>query len=110
MLRPARELKGFSKVHLSPGECAPVTIRLDGRSFAHWHPDDARHAELQRAACPCRFWLARSASSSRPAGWRVDPGTYVVHLGRSSADIAWSLAVEVDEQPTLGPVTDRGMA
>jgi beta-glucosidase len=95
VVRPARELKGFSKVRLSPGECASVTIHLDGRSFAHWHHDDARHAELQRRV-PAPFLAGRTRASSRPAGWQVDPGTYVVHVGRSSRDIAWSVPIEVD--------------
>jgi beta-glucosidase len=96
VLRPSRELKGFSKVHLAPGECTPVTIRLDGRSFAHWHSDDARHADLL-ARLPAPFLAPRSSAFLKPAGWRVDPGSYVLHVGRSSADIAWSLAVEVEE-------------
>jgi beta-glucosidase len=96
VVRPARELKGFSKINLSPGEYGSVTIRLDGRSWARWHPDDAPHAELQRRV-PVPFLAARSRSSFQRAGWRVDPGTYVLHVGRSSRDIAWSLPVEVDE-------------
>jgi beta-glucosidase len=93
--RPTRELKGFSKVHLAPGESTSVTIRLDGRSFAHWHPDEARHADLL-SRLPMPFLAPRSPVSLKPAGWRVIPGTYVLHIGRSSADIAWSLAVEVE--------------
>jgi beta-glucosidase len=93
--RPTRELKGFSKVHLRPGERTSVTIRLDGRSFGHWHADDAARAELLDRL-PMPFLAHRSPSSGQPAGWRVERGTYVLHLGRSSADIAWMLAVEVD--------------
>jgi beta-glucosidase len=94
-VRPARELKGFAKVHLSPGESTLVTIRLDGRSFGHWHSDDARHADLLDRL-PGPLLAPRSPSSSQPAGWRVEPGMYVLHVGRSAADIAWSIAVEVD--------------
>jgi beta-glucosidase len=95
ILRPARELKGFSKVHLAPGESTLVTIRLDGRSFAHWRSDEAVHADLL-SRLPMPFLAPRSSDSLKPAGWRVDPGTYVLHLGRSSADLAWSLAVDVE--------------
>ena len=35
--RPARELKGFDKVMLAPGEMRQITIQLDHRSFAFWH-------------------------------------------------------------------------
>jgi beta-glucosidase len=93
--RAARELKGFAKVHLRPGEGTTVTIRLDGRSFGHWHADDAARAELFDRL-PMPFLAHRSPSSGQPAGWRVERGTYVLHVGRSSADIAWTLAVEVD--------------
>ena len=34
--RPAKELKGFAKVHLAPGAHEDVTIPLDRRSFAVW--------------------------------------------------------------------------
>jgi beta-glucosidase len=95
MLRPSRELKGFAKVHLVPGESTPVTIRLDGRSFAHWHAHDALHAHLL-SRLPMPSHAPRPSDSLQPAGWRVYPGTYVLHLGRSSADIAWSQAVEVE--------------
>ena len=34
-------------------------------------------------------------AKERKPGWRVHPGRYVVHIGRSSADIAHELVVEV---------------
>lgn len=34
--RPEKELKGFSKVYLKPGESKTVTIALDSRSFAYY--------------------------------------------------------------------------
>lgn len=37
--RPVKELKGFAKVTLDPGETKTVTIQLDFRSFAFYHPD-----------------------------------------------------------------------
>ncbi len=95
VMRPARELKGFSKVQLSPGERRSVSIHLDGRSFARWHSDGAQHTNLL-SRVPVPFFGRRSSSSSKPAGWRVEAGTYTLHVGRSSADIAWSLAVEVE--------------
>jgi beta-glucosidase len=38
LVRPPRELKGFSKVSLQPGETRTVEIKLDFRSFAFYHP------------------------------------------------------------------------
>ena len=38
-LRPVRELKGFEKVELQPGESKDVSFELDKRSFAYWNDD-----------------------------------------------------------------------
>ena len=38
MVRPPKELKGFSKVNLEPGETKTVQIKLEFRSFAFYHP------------------------------------------------------------------------
>ena len=56
--RPERELKGFEKVHLAPGETKRVTLSLDSRSFSYW--DEAKH------------------------GWTTDPGKFVILVGDSS--------------------------
>ncbi len=40
--RPEKELKGFSKIVLQPGESRTVRIRLTARDFAYW--DAATHA------------------------------------------------------------------
>jgi beta-glucosidase len=56
--RPERELKGFDKVRLAPGETKHVTINLDARSFSYW--DEGTHA------------------------WHIDPGKFIVLLGDSS--------------------------
>lgn len=56
--RPERELKGFEKVRLAPGESKHVTLKLNARSFSYW--DEASH------------------------GWHIDPGKFVVRVGDSS--------------------------
>ena len=56
--RPYRELKGFKKVHLKPGEIKEVEIKLDNRSFAFW--DEALH------------------------GWKIEPGVFTIMIGQSS--------------------------
>lgn len=38
LVRPSKELKGFAKVDLQPGETKTITIKLDFRSFAFYHP------------------------------------------------------------------------
>jgi len=56
--RPERELKGFEKVRLAPGETKHVTLSLDARAFSYW--DTAAHK------------------------WTIDPGKFVIHVGDSS--------------------------
>lgn len=56
--RPERELKGFAKVQLAPGETKHVTLDLDPRSFSYW--DEAAHK------------------------WTIDPGRFVIRVGDSS--------------------------
>jgi len=38
LVRPPKELKGFAKVELQPGETKTVTLALDFRAFAYFHP------------------------------------------------------------------------
>lgn len=61
VLRPAKELKGFAKVSLRPGEKRRVTVTLDGRSLSYFDPDAKQ--------------------------WRAEPGDFDVLVGRSSAEI-----------------------
>ena len=67
---PRRELRGFEKVSLEPGESVRVTIPFTRRSFSHW-----------------------DISGS---GWKVSGGDYRVELGRSSHDIELSVVVHLD--------------
>ena len=67
--RPPRELKGFEKVSLAPGEETTVTFELNRRSFAHY--------------------------SAEHHGWRVGSGDYEVQIGASSRDIRLKARVRV---------------
>ena len=58
---PPRQLKGFARVSLRPGQTKLVDFPLDERSFAYW--DTAAHA-----------WVTR-------------PGRYQVWIGRSSRNL-----------------------
>ena len=62
--RPLRELKGFEKVYLEPGEEQRVRLFLDVHDLAYFD-DDAD-------------------------AWTHAPGEYGVHVGRSYADIRLS--------------------
>jgi beta-glucosidase len=85
--RPVKELKAFAKVTLEPGASTTVRLVLDDRSFAYWNVVDPVAAEL---AGRIETWLtsSRPAADSPASGWTIDAGTYELHIGRSSADIA----------------------
>jgi len=78
VLRPVRELKGFAKVTLEPGASEVVTLALDSRALAYWHPG------LHR--------------------WLVEGGAFVVEVGASSRDLRGSVEIEVEGEPTWGPL------
>ena len=59
--RPLKELKGFKKVFLQPGEKQTVSIPLDSRAFAFYDP--------------------------AKAGWVAEAGDYKIQIGSSSKDI-----------------------
>ena len=90
VVRPPKELKAFQKIWLDPGETAEVTLTLDTRSFAYWDPGNAYKAQLAPSAVGV---FAKTSEASR--GWRVDAGTYLVHVGRASDDIAHVVGIEV---------------
>ena len=56
--RPGRELKGFEKVRLTPGETKHVTLLLEARAFSYW--DENAHK------------------------WTIDPGKFTILMGDSS--------------------------
>lgn len=68
--RPERELKGFEKVWLAPGETKHVTLALDARAFSYW--DEASH------------------------GWKIDPGKFVVRVGDSSENTPLSAEITLN--------------
>jgi beta-glucosidase len=59
--RPPKELKGFAKVWLQPGQTQRVSIRLDRNAFAFYDPDKK--------------------------GWVAEKGDYKILAGSSSRDI-----------------------
>jgi beta-glucosidase len=94
LFRPAKELKAFAKIALGPGETGTVALVLDGRAFAYWDPGTGATTS-RRARMPLGSMINKAAGPDRPAGWRIDPGSYALHVGRSSADIAWTIPVTV---------------
>ncbi|MEJ2109048.1 MAG: glycoside hydrolase family 3 C-terminal domain-containing protein [Acidobacteriota bacterium] len=60
--RPPKELKGFQKVFLEPGEIKRIELNLDRRAFCYYDPNSK--------------------------GWRIDTGERDILIGSSSADVA----------------------
>lgn len=69
VIRPVRELKGFEKVALEPGETKTVAFELDSRAFAYWH--------------------------TALKGWFVQSSVYAIEIGTSSRDIALAAQVQM---------------
>jgi len=78
--RPIKELKGFVKVSLAPGEEKTVTFTLDKRSFAYY--------------------------STELADWYAESGTFDVLIGKSSREIILSAAIEMESSVSLPFVYD----
>lgn len=77
--RPVRELKGFAKVSLEPGESRQVTISLDQRAFSFW--------------------------SELLGTWAVEAGEFAVEVGRHSRDLLLTRTVAVDAPSIAPPLT-----
>ncbi len=72
--RPVRELKGFQKIALQPGETKRVSFRIT--------VDDLRFFRADRLAAPEHIW---------------EPGTFIIEIGPSSdklsaARVEWQAA------------------
>ena len=70
IFRPARELKGFAKVFLEPGESRTVTIPLDDKAFRYFNV--------------------------KTNAWEVEGGEYRVQVGASVQDIRLTASLTVE--------------
>jgi beta-glucosidase len=75
--RPPKELKGFTKIELKPGETKTATVALNARAFA-WY----------------------DAASKQ---WRADAGAFDILIGRSSADIELTGRVMLPKEIVTSP-------
>jgi beta-glucosidase len=94
LYRPVKELKAFAKIGLDAGESGTVSLTLSDRSFSCWDPGTQETA-LLLARMPLGDMLNKAAGPPQSAGWRILPGSYTVHIGRSSADCGWTGRVNV---------------
>jgi beta-glucosidase len=67
--RPERELKGFERVLLEPGETKHLSVTLDARAFTYWSTEGKR--------------------------WTIEPGKFTVHVGDSVASTPLTGSVEI---------------
>ena len=79
LYRPAKELKGFTKLSLQPGESQTVRFELNDRSFAVW--------------CD---------------GWQIPAGSYEICVGASVADIRLRTELTVDGVSLAAPDWQKG--
>lgn len=82
MIRPVRELKGFEKVALNPGESKTIHFALDERAFAHWNPT--------------------------VHNWRCENGKYTIQIGENAHDIVLEAEVQLSAEP-IPPVGGYGV-
>lgn len=75
VIRPVKELKGFDKVELQPGETRTVTFTLGKRAFAYWN--------------------------TQIHDWHVESGEFRILVGKSSRDIQLEEAVTVESTVKL---------
>jgi len=73
--RPEKELKGFEKIQLEPGEEKTVTFNLDKRTFAYYN------AEIK--------------------DWYLESGEFEILVGKSSKDIILKENVKVNSTKTI---------
>ena len=77
--RPVRELRGFAKVALDPGESIRVELPLTGRDLSTWDPENHR--------------------------WSLAANTYTVSVGSSSRDIHLTGEIVTEGDRFVPPLT-----
>ena len=83
LFRPAKELKGFARVTLAPGEKQRITITLDDKAF--------------------RFWNVKTNR------WEIEGGEYELLVGASVEDIRLCEKISVHGTATVHPYEDRDL-
>lgn len=81
LVRPQKELKGFAKVELQPGETKSIAIQLDFRAFAYYHPEYKQ--------------------------WITEDGDFDILIAASATDIRHTLAVTLESTLNLPCILDK---
>ena len=80
-IRPI-QLQGFARVSLQPEETKTVKVKLWTEQFGYYSHDGQRQ-------------------------WNIQPGTFVVKVGASSADIKLQEKVTLKGEPVVKPIRDH---
>ena len=78
IVRPVRELRGFDKIELNPGETKTVEFTLGSRAFAYWE------MEIH--------------------DWFVESGAYEIQIGTSASEIVLSKEIHVESEKVIPKV------
>ena len=81
LVRPEKELKGFAKVELQPGETKTVSIQLDFRAFAFYHPEYKQ--------------------------WITESGDFDILIAASATDIRHTLTATLQSTLRLPSILDK---
>ena len=81
LVRPQKELKGFAKVELQPGEMKTVSIQLDSRDFAYYHPEYKQ--------------------------WITEEGDFDILIAASATDVRHALTVTLQSTLRLPCILDK---
>ena len=79
--RPIRELKGFEKISLMPGEEKTVIFTLDKKAFAYYE--------------------------TSINDWYVESGEFLIEIGSSSRDIRGKVSVAVESTVRMKVIFDK---
>lgn len=94
--RPRRELRGFARARLEPGETRRVEVRLGDRAFAYWDPGSPDGAAVRERLKDSTLVPVGAGTVPRAvAGWCVDDGEQHVLVARSVDHVEARLQVAV---------------
>ena len=79
--RPVRELKGFAKISLEPGETKQVGFTLGNRDLSYW-------SELNH-------------------GWALEAGRFEFAVGASSRDLRLTASLDIDAPSVAAPLSEQ---
>ena len=83
ILRPAQELKGFTKIRLEAGESKTISIPLDDKAYRYWN--------------------------TKTDSWEIEGGAYELRVGASSADIRLTATVDIVGTDAPNPYAGKSL-